>query len=103
MIALENILTDHEAEPDTPLLDIIQELDDTRPIVTNWEHVTVMRGGSWVYEALRALVEDMDEDEDEDEDDGDEHGNDEHESADVEMCITYLQAWITEAMKAREG
>lgn len=53
-----------------------------------------------MYEALRALVEEMDEDEDE-HGDGDEDGNDENESADVEMCVTYLQAWITEEMKGR--
>ncbi len=86
------------------MLGIIQELDDTRPVVTDWEHLGVMRGGKWVYQALRELVAEMsDENENKNHDgDGDEEMNeDRDESADVEMCVTYLGSWIQEEMRRR--
>lgn len=67
-IALENILSDHQSEPLTSLIDLIEGLDDTRPIVNDWEHVTVMKGGCWVYQVMRDVWEEVvDEDEDDEE------------------------------------
>ncbi|CAE7175679.1 SOBP multi-domain protein [Pyrenophora teres f. teres] len=106
LIALENILSDHEENSELSLLGIIQELDDTRPIVTDWEHLGVMRGGKWVYQALRELVAEMSDENENKNDDGDGDGDEEmnedrDESADVEMCVTYLGSWIQEEMRRR--
>ncbi|KAI4908473.1 uncharacterized protein J4E92_010872 [Alternaria infectoria] len=66
-IALENILSDHQSEPLTSLIDLIEELDDTRPIVNDWEHVTVMKGGCWVYQVMRDVWEEVVDESDEEE------------------------------------
>ncbi|KAI4913473.1 hypothetical protein J4E90_005190 [Alternaria incomplexa] len=66
-IALENILSDHQTEPLTSLIDLIEELDDTRPIVNDWEHVTVMKGGCWVYQVMRDVWEEIVDESDEEE------------------------------------
>ncbi|KAI4962138.1 hypothetical protein J4E86_001170 [Alternaria arbusti] len=66
-IALENILSDHQSEPLTSLIDLIEELDDTRPIVNDWEHVTVMKGGCWVYQVMRDVWEEVVDGSDEEE------------------------------------
>ncbi|KAI4952681.1 hypothetical protein J4E91_003153 [Alternaria rosae] len=66
-IALENILSDHQSEPLTSLIDIIEELDDTRPIINDWDHVTVMKGGCWVYQVMRDVWEEVVDEDDEEE------------------------------------
>ncbi|RMZ70598.1 hypothetical protein GMOD_00000715 [Pyrenophora seminiperda CCB06] len=99
-IALVNILEDHDEDPDLTLQEIIEELEATRPIVRDREHKAVMRGGNWVYAALKGLVEEgkkegSDDGEEGDEDEDGEDGEDEEdERADVEMCVSYLQTWI---------
>jgi hypothetical protein len=54
-IALENILLDSQDEPDWTLLEVVEELEDTRPIMHGWEHQTVLKGGTYVYEAMREV------------------------------------------------
>ena len=51
----------------TSLIDLIEELDDTRPIVNDWEHVTVMKGGCWVYQVMRDVWEEVVDESDEEE------------------------------------
>ncbi|KAF1832983.1 hypothetical protein BDW02DRAFT_648717 [Decorospora gaudefroyi] len=63
-IALENVILDSQDEPDLSLLEIIDELDDTRPIVNDWEHRMIMRGGQWVYQVLRDVWHGMNMEED---------------------------------------
>ncbi|KAI4639713.1 hypothetical protein J4E93_009067 [Alternaria ventricosa] len=84
-IALENILSDHQSEPLTSLIDLIEELDDTRPIVNDWEHVTVMKGGCWVYQVMRDVWEEV-----VDESDGEEMEVD----VNVEEVVGRVGGWV---------
>jgi hypothetical protein len=54
-IALENILLDSQEEPDWTLLEVVEELEDTRPIMRGWKHLTVLKGGTYVYEVTRGV------------------------------------------------
>lgn len=43
--------------PTETLLELIEELEENRPSVEGWEMKGRLRGGTWVYEALRDVVE----------------------------------------------
>ncbi|RAR14062.1 sulfate permease [Stemphylium lycopersici] len=94
IIALENVLADHADTPEDSPLDLVTELDDTRPIVSDWEHVTVMKGGSWVFQVLRDVWEDK-EAEREEEDDG--------ELVNVEDVVGALEGWVGREMDRLGG
>ncbi|EMD95859.1 hypothetical protein COCHEDRAFT_1210128 [Bipolaris maydis C5] len=57
VIAVENIRDDYAITPDFSLLELVEDLEENRPTVLDWEHVTVMRGGDWVYGVLREVWE----------------------------------------------
>jgi hypothetical protein len=63
-IALENILEDHAENPEDTLLELIEELEDNRPVFSkdDWEHRSVLKGGKWVYNALKKVAKDGDKD-----------------------------------------
>ncbi|KAI4710051.1 hypothetical protein J4E89_005283 [Alternaria sp. Ai002NY15] len=84
-IALENILSDHQSEPLTSLIDLIEELDDTRPIVNDWEHVTVMKGGCWVYQVMRDVWEEVVDESDEEEMEVD---------VNIEEVVGRVEGWV---------
>jgi hypothetical protein len=54
-IALSNLLEDHAAFPDETFLELIEDLEDNRPTFTcdDWEHRTILKGGTWVYDVIR--------------------------------------------------
>ncbi|KAF2249344.1 hypothetical protein BU26DRAFT_564999 [Trematosphaeria pertusa] len=62
LTALENILEDAVSHPSHSLLDLVKNLDEEKPTVDDWERRTVLKGGEYVYEALRCVCEDEDED-----------------------------------------
>jgi hypothetical protein len=70
------------------LIDLVEELDDTRPIVNDWEHVTVMKGGSWIYQVMRDVWEGKEYEGDE----GDEEPRD--EELDIEDVVGKIGGWV---------
>ncbi|EUC43955.1 hypothetical protein COCMIDRAFT_99493 [Bipolaris oryzae ATCC 44560] len=62
VIAVENILEDYAITPDFTLLDLVDDLQENRPKIYDWEHVTIMRGGNWVYGVLRRVCAEWGED-----------------------------------------
>ncbi|KAL1798829.1 hypothetical protein ACET3X_002866 [Alternaria dauci] len=96
-IALENLLADHHSNPLASLIDLVDALDDTRPIVNDWEHVTVMKGGRWIYQVMRDVWEEAegngvgDEDVDEDGD------------VDFEDVLGKVGEWVGREMERLSG
>jgi hypothetical protein len=84
-IALENILADHAISPTDTLLELVEDLDSDRPIVKDWEHVTVLKGGCWVYEILRGVWEDK------------------GTCVDVEVVVGKLEKWVESEMERLGG
>lgn len=96
-IALENLLSDHQSDPLASLIDLVEEMDDTRPIVSDWEHVTVMKGGSWVYQVMRDVwKEAASETDDEDDEMKD-------EEIDVECILVKVAEWVEREMERLRG
>lgn len=91
-IALENILADHQSDPLVSLIDLIEELDDTRPIVNDWEHATVMKGGSWVYQVMRDVWEENAGEIDE------EDGEISDEDINIEAVVEKVGGWVDREM-----
>ncbi|RYO06660.1 hypothetical protein AA0119_g2408 [Alternaria tenuissima] len=91
-IALENLLLDHHSDPLASLIDLVEELDDTRPIVNDWEHVTVMKGGSWIYQVMRDVWEEAASETD-----------DEDEEIDVECILVKVAEWVEREMERLRG
>jgi len=72
-------------------------MDDTRPIVSDWEHVTVMKGGSWVYQVMRDVwKEAASETDDEDDEMKD-------EEIDVECILVKVAEWVEREMERLRG
>ncbi|KAG9194821.1 hypothetical protein G6011_04856 [Alternaria panax] len=92
-IALENILADHQSDPLVDLIDLVEELDDTRPIVNDWEHVTVMKGGSWIYQVMRDVWEEAAGEVDDNDDEVRE------EDIDIEDVLEKVGEWVGKEMK----
>jgi hypothetical protein len=99
-IALENLLSDHQSDPLASLIDLVEELDDTRPIVNDWEHVTVMKGGSWIYQVMRDVWEEAASETD-DEDDEDDEMKD--EDIDIEDILVKVAKWVEREMERLRG
>ena len=91
-IALENLLSDHQSDPLASLIDLVEELDDTRPIVNDWEHVTVMKGGSWIYQVMRDVWEEAASETDDDD-----------EEIDVECILVKVAEWVEREMERLRG
>jgi hypothetical protein len=62
-IALENILDDHFANPSETILELIEELEENRPVFSkeDWEHRSVLKGGEWVFDVLKTVIADWKE------------------------------------------
>ena len=91
-IALENILADHQSDRLVSLIDLVEELDDTRPIVNDWEHATVMKGGSWIYQVMRDVWEETAEETDE------EDGEMSDEDINIEAVVEKVGGWVDREM-----
>jgi hypothetical protein len=63
----------------TPYREVIDNLNDTRPLVNNREHRTVMAGGSWVYSVLKPLAEKAEE---------------QGEDLDIENVVSDTKTWV---------
>jgi hypothetical protein len=59
-IAIENIAEGREEQPLLTLLKLIENLEKERPEVSDWPRRTVMSGSEYVYEAFKAVCEDVD-------------------------------------------
>ena len=103
-IALENVRDDHRAHPTETLAELLAQLEGNRPQVEDWERRTVVRGGGWVYGALRAVGQGEGEGEEEDdmmgdvgggggerEDDGEKTGK---AGVDIEALVARLEEWF---------
>ena len=101
IIAIENVLADHADEPEDSLLDLVTELDDTRPTVSDWEHVTVMKGGSWVFQVLRDVWEDREAKREEQV--GGDDGEEEEELVNIEDVVKALEEWVGREMERLGG
>ncbi|CAI9628063.1 hypothetical protein GT037_002452 [Alternaria burnsii] len=96
-IALENLLSDHQSDPLASLIDLVEELDDTRPIVNDWEHITVMKGGSWIYQVMRDVWEGTaNETDDEDDEMKD-------EEIDIECILVKVAECVEREMEGLRG
>ncbi|KAF2645183.1 hypothetical protein P280DRAFT_503413 [Massarina eburnea CBS 473.64] len=57
-IALSNLHDDHMLSPTLPLLDLVAELEDDKPIVPDDDYRRhVLNGAEWVYAAVRGMCE----------------------------------------------
>jgi hypothetical protein len=74
------------------LIDLVEELDDTRPIVNDWEHATVMKGGSWIYQVMRDVWEETAEETDE------EDGEMSDEDINIEAVVEKVGGWVDREM-----
>ncbi len=85
-IALENILEDHYVDVELKLRDIVDELDNNRPVFPDKddERRDVMLGAKWVYRALRGWLDDGGRVEGEVDDEGEVEGGDENETEEEE-------------------
>jgi hypothetical protein len=88
-IALENILDDHRIEPLASLIDLVEELDDTRPLVNDREHVTVMKGGSWIYQVMRDVCDEIEGEDEEEEEEME-------ANMDIEDVVDKVGVWVGE-------
>jgi hypothetical protein len=96
-IALENLLSDHQSDPLASLIDLVEELDDTRPIVNDWEHVTVMKGGSWIYQVMRDVWEEAASETDDEDDEM------KDEDIDIEDILVKVAEWVEREMERLRG
>jgi hypothetical protein len=96
-IALENLLSDHQSDPLASLIDLVEELDDTRPIVNDWEHVTVMKGGSWIYQVMRDVWEEAASETDDEDDEM------KDEDIDIEDILVKVAKWVEREMERLRG
>ncbi|KAF2844795.1 hypothetical protein T440DRAFT_547029 [Plenodomus tracheiphilus IPT5] len=57
LIALSNLYEDSLASPSSTLRDLVEELEDERPVVEGWERRVVLEGAGWVFEGCRGVWE----------------------------------------------
>lgn len=55
---MENLIEDHAAYPGETFLELIEDLEDNKPTFTSddWEHRTILKGGTWVCDVLRIVA-----------------------------------------------